>query len=129
MTHKEERIISVDTKDCPDCNLPLTIVRCPCHRHCRHCKILFRVDLDEEKQPMTKEEFRDMEILKLESSMIDFIRFYLAFRIVHCEECNVIVQDWEPPIIFTIAEERTPKIFCEKHKNELEEFNHKYTSD
>lgn len=74
-------------------------------------------------------DWTEKRLTELRSSMIDFERFYLVKRILSCKNCRgIIVFDWEPPIIMKELNNDTAKL-CEKHKKELEEFNHNYASD
>ena len=66
-------------------------------------------------------------ILGLGGELIDLKRFYLAFKISQCGECNVQVINWESPIIFTTLNSNRDSI-CNKHQKELDEFNRKYAS-
>ena len=76
---------------------------------------------------MNKEEM-ERRIYELESELIELKRFYLAFRISKCDDCNVRVMDWESPIFFVALDARKNPI-CERHQKELDEFNRTHASD
>lgn len=67
-------------------------------------------------------------IINLGGEMIDLKRFYLAFKISQCKECNTKVIDWESPIIFTALDSSKASI-CKKHQKEMDEFNRRHASD
>lgn len=91
-------------------------------------------ELKESVAKLTKiiDEFSDWttkRVTKLQSGMIDFKRFYLAKRILNCRDCRgIVIFDWDPPIIMRELNNDTAKL-CEKHKKEIDEFNHNYASD
>jgi hypothetical protein len=67
-------------------------------------------------------------IKMLTSEMIDAMRFYMVWKILHCPNCKDIeVVDWEPPIYMKCTSPNGG--LCKKHEKEIEEFNHKYASD
>lgn len=60
--------------------------------------------------------------------MIDAMRFYMVWKILHCPDCKDIeVINWEPPI--TMRATSSESRICKKHEKEMDEFNHKYASD
>jgi len=63
---------------------------------------------------------------KLYNRVIKLELFYLANRILGCNNCHgVVIFDWEIPIIMKELHNDTAKL-CPKHQKELDEFNERY---